>query len=93
MTKIDIPIWMTVEKANKIFKPDSYVMYDCEIYNGSVIAGFVIARAPVTQKNDLVDFAWALSEKNTHGKISIEDTKDLLNGEAMWVELHTVEAE
>ena len=92
MTKIESPIHMTVEAANKFFKPDSYVMINCELDRGSVVAGLVIAHAPLEQKGELVDFAWGLP-KNDYGKVSIEDTVDLLDGGMMWVELHSIEAE
>ena len=57
------------------------------------LAGLVIAHAPLEQKGDLVDFAWELSEDAIYGRVSVEDTKDLLDGEAMWVELHSIEVE
>ena len=88
MTRIENPIRMTVEAANEKFQPESYVMVNCELDRGSVVAGLIIAHAPLEKKGDLVDFAWELSTDNVYGEVSIEDTIDLLNGEAMWVELH-----
>ena len=92
MTRIEAPVRLTVEEANKRFEPESYVMVHCEVQRGASIAGLVIAHAPLDEKGELVDFAWALPNE-TYGDVSVNDTVDLFDGEAIWVELHSIEAE
>ena len=92
MTHIENPSRMTIEKANKDFYPNSYVMVNCELERGSVIAGKVVAFSSLERKGALVDYAWSLSANPASGEVTIEDTIDLLDGGTMWVELHSVEA-
>ena len=91
MSKLDKPLRMTVEEANKEFYPNTYLMVNCEMDLGAAIAGEVIAYAPLKKQATLVDYAWELEAKGTHGEVSVFDTKDPLDGEALLVEYDTSE--
>ena len=91
MTHIENPIRMTIEKANKEFFPNSYIMVNCDLERGGVVAGKVVAFTSLENKGPLVDYAWDLSSNPASGEVTIEDTIDLLDGGTMWFELHSVE--
>lgn len=90
MTKIEKPSRITIAEANKMFHPNSYVMVACEISRGAVVAGEVVAYAPLEQKGTLVDYGWELSADGRFGEVTIEDTIDLLDGGTIWIEQHSV---
>ena len=92
MTRIESPKRFTVEEANERFQPESYVMIHCEIFMGSSVAGLVIAHAPLEEKSELVHFAWGLPS-DEYGEVTVEDTVDLLDGEAVFFELHSIETD
>jgi len=90
MTKIENPSRVSIIEANKQFSPYSYVMINCEIIKGAVIAGEVVAYAPLEQKGTLVDYGWEMSVNGCFGEVTIEDTIDLLDGGTVWIEHHSV---
>ena len=91
MTKLEKPVRMTVDEANEKFYPNSYLMVNCELDTGAVVAGEVIAYAPLKEQGPLVDYAGELSRDGKHGEVVKLNTKDPLDGGSLLVEYDTSE--
>jgi len=87
LTMLEHPVWMTVEEADKKFFPNSYVIINCVLERGDIIAGFVVAYAPMRNNGGklsaLVD---ELSESGEHGEVWFRFTQDPLDGGALLIE-------
>ena len=91
MIKLDQPLRLTVEEANEKFYPNTYLMINCKIELGATLEGDVIAYSPIKKQGSLVDYAWELGGSDENGEVSVFDTKDPLDGEALLVEYDTSE--
>jgi len=81
MTKLEKPIWMTVEEADKKYYPNSYVMVNCEIdQDFIVLAGEVMAYAPSKNGGVLSQLKMELARSGEYGEVSLNRTKDPLDG-------------
>ena len=93
MTMIEHPRRMTVEEADTQFYPNSYIMVHCELDEGVVFAGQVVAFMPLKQQGELIDYADELLLSGRFGEVRKLNTKDPLDGGALLVEYSKVEQE
>lgn len=88
MTKLETPLRMTVEEANKEFYPNFYIMINCDVDMGAAIAGDVIAYAPLKRKGSLVDYMDELTLSSSFGEVRMRDTTDPLDGGSLLIEYY-----
>jgi hypothetical protein len=87
ITKLEKPTWMTVGEADEKFFPNVYVIANCEMGRGDIIAGNVVAYAPM-RNNDgkIYDLVSELSRTGEHGEVWFRFTQDPLDGGSLLVE-------
>jgi translation elongation factor EF-1alpha len=89
LTKLEKPLRMTVDEAQKKFYPNSYVMVNCEWESGLIEVGEVVAYAP--QKNNggtLLTLADELQDSGKYGEVMMGHTKDPLDGGSLLIEYY-----
>ena len=47
LSRLDHPVWMTVDEADEKLYPNSYIMIHCEVDTGLTTAGYLVAYAPL----------------------------------------------
>ncbi|MCL1883073.1 MAG: hypothetical protein FWF81_04885 [Defluviitaleaceae bacterium] len=87
ITKLEKPIWMTVEEADEKFFPDVYVITNCETRGGDIASGVVVAYAPMRNNGGVIyDLADELHKSGEHGEVYFRLTQDPLEGGSLLVE-------
>jgi|GEM_PF-1078707 len=89
ITKLNPPIRMTTEEAQEKYYPHSYVMINCEREqeNGWIIAGEVVAYANARNNGGmLVKLQDELTDAGKCGEVTLELTKDPLDGGSLLIE-------
>jgi len=89
ITKLEKPIRMTTDEAQKKLYPNSYVMINCEREqeNGWVVAGEVVAYAPMKNNGGMLSrLADELFDLGKYGEVKLQRTKDPLDGGSLLVE-------
>ena len=88
MIKLEKPIRMTVEEAEEAFYPNYYLMINCEMPRGSIIAGEVVAYAPMKESRPLHEYCSQLEDSGEYGWVMIMYTKDPLDGGPLLIEYY-----
>jgi len=92
ITKLEKPVWMTIDEAEEKFYPDSYVMINCKWEHGLIVAGEVFAYAPMKNNGgQLGRLASELTRSGEYGAVKLNRTKDPLDGGSLLVEYCEVE--
>ena len=87
VTKLEKPLWMTTEEAEKRYYPNSYVMINCVMDEGDVASGEVVAYAPMMNNGgQLCDLADDLCDAGMYGDVWLLRTKDPLDGGSLLIE-------
>jgi hypothetical protein len=89
MTKLEKPIWMTVDEADKKYYPNKYIMINCEVDTGLAIAGEVVAYAS-PKNGEFSDYKHQLAQSGQCGEMYVGITKDPLDGGSLLVEYYDV---
>ena len=77
---------MTVEEADERFYPNSYVMINCEWDTSLIVAGEVVAYAPLKHDGSLSRLKHELAVSGKYGDVFLNLTKDPLDGGSLLVE-------
>jgi len=88
MTKLEKPLFMTTDEAQKKYYPNAYVMINCTLARGNIVSGEVVAFAPMKNNGgQLSRLADDLCDAGSYGEVWLEYTQDPLDGGALLVEL------
>ena len=89
ITKLEKPIWMTTEEAQKKFYPNSYVMVNCVLDCGCTVSGEVVAYAPMKNNGGMLSkLQDELTDSGEYGEVRLKLTKDPLDGGSLLVEYY-----
>ena len=87
ITKLEKPVMMTAEEADKKFYPDSYIMVNCKLEHGRIISGEIVAYAPMKNNGgELSRFKRELTHAGGYGEVYTRQTKDPLDGGSLLIE-------
>ena len=89
ITKLEEPIWMTIDEAQERFYPNSYVMVNCEREDesGWIVSGKVVAYAPMKNNGGMLSqLVSELCNLDEFGEVRLQRTKDPLDGGSLLVE-------
>jgi len=89
MTKLEKPVWMTIDEAQEKLYPNSYVMVNCEREEefGVIFAGEVVAYAPMKNNGGMLSkLQDELTDSGGYGEVWLGLTKDPLDGGSLLVE-------